>query len=80
MDAATHKKGGFESTYFHPPLKKVGLPLNKGGWKGGKGGPPLKGGCRFVKYILAAYFNNKVEKTSLMSNRNFIFSSLKMKK
>ncbi len=48
VDAATHKKGGFESTYFHPPLKKVGLPLNKGGWKGGKGGPPLKGGCRFV--------------------------------
>ena len=48
VDAATHKKGGFESTYFHPPLKKVGLPLNKGGRKGGKGGPPLKGGCRFV--------------------------------
>ena len=46
VDAVTHKKGGFESTYFHPPLKKVGLLLNKGGWKGGKGGSPLKGGCR----------------------------------
>ena len=41
VDASTHKKGGFESTYFHPPLKKCG-------WKGRKGGPPLKGGCRFV--------------------------------
>ena len=48
VDAATHKKGGFDSTYFHPPLKKGCPPLNKGGWKGGKGGPPLKGGCRFV--------------------------------
>ena len=48
VDAATHKKGGFESTYFHPPL-------NKGGWKGGKGGPPLKGGCGFVKYTLANF-------------------------
>ena len=37
VDAATHNKGGFESTY-----------LNKGGWKGGKGGPTLKVGCRFV--------------------------------
>ena len=48
VDASTHIKGGFESTCFHPPLKKGGPPLNKGGWKGGKGGPPLKGGCRFV--------------------------------
>ena len=30
-------------------LQKGGPPFLKGGWKGGKGGPPLKGGCRFVK-------------------------------
>ena len=59
VDAATHKKGGFESTYFHPPLKKCGPPLNKGGWKGRKGGPPLKGGCRFVSYTLAKNISNR---------------------
>ena len=38
VDAATHKQGGFKSTYFHPPLKKGGQPLNKGEWMGGNVG------------------------------------------
>jgi len=32
-----------------------GSPLLKGGLKGGKGGPPFKGGCRFTKYTLADF-------------------------
>ena len=56
MDGSTLNKGGYESTFIHPPFKKGGPTFFKGGCKGGKGGPPLKGGCRFVKYTLAEIF------------------------
>ena len=62
MDQTILKKGGHEGSYVHPPLKKDGPPLKKdgppffkGGWMGGKGGPPLKGGCSSIKYTLAKH-------------------------
>ena len=53
MDQTTLKKSGHEGSYVHPPLKNGGPPFFKDGWKGGKGGPPLKGGCSSIKYTLA---------------------------
>ena len=55
VDQTTLKKGGHEGSYVHPPLKKGGPPFFKGGWKGGKGGPPLKGECSSIKYTLAEF-------------------------
>jgi len=52
MDGSTLNKVGYESMFIHPPFQKVGLSFFKGGRKGGKGGPSLKGGCRFVKNTL----------------------------
>ena len=42
-----------------PPFKKGSPPFFKGGLKGGKDGPPKKGGCSSIKYTLAGMsFNN----------------------
>ena len=53
VDQSTLKKGGFVGIYVYPPFKKGGPPFFKGGLKGGKDGPPKKGGCSSIKYTLA---------------------------
>ena len=51
---------GYETTFIHPPFKKAEPSFLKGGFMGGKGGPPLNAGYKFVKYTLARKFINLI--------------------